>query len=242
MSFRTFRKKCLPYWDQDGLFKGNANTYPSTNNGLFLTGIYYVLLKFTGSDDVVDAKSFTDRITRHMVPGYQGLWHERKGHPGRISHDDIMLICAAGYFWNWEIPQKIVHYGRKHSWTYDNTNPGKPSPKVWHGRFPGVIQHYKVSAGEKLSAIDRFLWCMGIWVTIWWTNGTSGSQKDLFAVITMVESPKNHSWSVKKTIRAFHQNVIKHWGSVPDMLAVYHGASHPFVEASKSLEIALRKF
>lgn len=241
MSYANFRKKCLPFWDRDGLFKGDHDGYPSTNNGLMLTGIYFVLLKFLGSRDVVDTKAFTDRVTRHMT-GHQGLWHERKGHPGRISHDDMMLIAAAGYFWNAEVPKKIVHYGRKNKWSFDNTKPGVFQWNTWHWRFIGVVQHYKVAAGERLSLFDRLMWCLGIWVTVWWTNGTSGSQKDLFAVATMLRSDQNHSWLVKKTIRRYYKDVVDEWGSVMTMLSVYHGPKHPFVEYSRPLDMALRKF
>jgi hypothetical protein len=93
--------------------------------------------------------------------------------PDHQAHDDLIGLTHASYFTDFRPAHEIYNYGEENYWFYN------PAGVKWfkdeHGKFkwfakfkcfhairPGVVQHYKLAAGQALDIIDQIWWAIGI--------------------------------------------------------------------------------
>jgi len=218
------------YWDRDGLFKGNnLDSYPSTNNGVQLTGLYYLLLLIFTKNPKVFKEEFKDRLLPHQHELFPGLFHERKGTDGGISYDDLISLSTAAGIYCPEIAFNILMYGMKHGFKYDNLNAGNPKFRTDVSRFL-VTPFLFLNAGMKPSVLDKFLITLLILGKLLLSRGTSGKQNILILTFGIRVRPQLSAYL------NFLVWIFDRYVDPVKLMKTYHGENHLFTRTIQHLK------
>lgn len=168
----------------------------------------------------------------------QATYADIKVQPGLISrsrfkradheaHDDYIGLAHASYFLDQSIAKEIVAYGRAHNWCFENLNGA--TPRSWHWRLPGVIQHYKLAAGERLGILDAALWSITMFFP---ADNESGLQLE-WLMLDLYLSQNYRCWimdaAAKHWFKKLSENT-KYPDRMGSVLAKYFGAGHVFAK------------
>lgn len=229
----SFRESARPYFlDRESEIMSNKPGEMPDNNGLLYTGTYFVLLNRLG-----ELKDSDNEHLRRVVDRCTPVWGLLYRHPSRrqhTAHDDYIGVSAAASIIGEPFYAKIFFvYGERHGWVYNHTDTYtlKQWFKSWFARLPGVVQHFKLCAGYKLSLFDQLWWALDIISTTRRDpDDTSGRILDWLKIQAYRKSKHNHwicNWAVdlwEADIRARYPRLMG------DVFAVYFDEGHPFAK------------
>lgn len=237
MELYDFRQDAATFFDSEGFFGQWRNPPPrSTNNSLLYTGIYYALLVRLGLARTEDLIAFDAAVSACWVPGHEGLLYRHPMHNDiPQEHDDYIGVAAAAYFLKSSIAKKIAAYGRANDWYFDSLRPGSRDLSKWHGRFLGVVPHYKNCEDESFLGIPDQL---GLSIDVCGSafsnkDSTSGKILDWLKIIVVDEKYAITNLSIllwRWRMRKMYPN------GMGDVFATYFkndgGYGHPFSKAT----------
>ena len=142
------------------LVSNQEGEQPDGNALLYLGDLVYVWNSFFESEPWL-----SDLVKLNYADAYIGKGRISRGHHKKLDtqeHDDYTgLAYAAQETGNGWIADEIVEHGLENFWDYEDPieEPGILDwLKDWHGRFPGLAQHYKLCSDkyQKLGLFNRF--------------------------------------------------------------------------------------
>jgi hypothetical protein len=151
-----------PYRDRFGLIHSvlvdKATRDPSTNNGLLYTAEACVIMQLRGVN--YDRSAIASAIASCEVK--PGLFRRSPSNPqDQEGPDDyIGLGALAGVCGFHDIAREILDYGKSGivPYNYNNVEPGRLTGGSWMERFPAMIVHWKMAAGEQPSTVELIIW------------------------------------------------------------------------------------
>jgi hypothetical protein len=154
-----------PYRDRFGLIDSvlvdKTTRDPSTNNGLLYTAEACVIMQLRGV--TFDRNAIASAIASCEVK--PGLFRRSPTNPqDQEGPDDYFGLGAlAGVCGFHDIARDILEYGKSSgkppfNYNYNNIDPGKFTTGSWMGRFPAIIIHWKIAAGEQPTTADFTVW------------------------------------------------------------------------------------
>jgi hypothetical protein len=151
-----------PYRDRFGLIHSvpvdKTTQDPSTNNGLLYTAEACVIMQLRRVS--YDRSAIASTIASCEVK--PGLFRRSPTNPqDQEGPDDyIGLGALAGVCGFHDIARNILAYGSGGGlpYNYNNVEPGKFTAGSWMGRFPAIIIHWKIAAGEQPSTFEFAIW------------------------------------------------------------------------------------
>jgi len=150
LSYREYR-------DSYGLVHPSPNTI--SHNGIRFTSEALVALKNQGELDSDTKNSFYLAIRACEIE--PGLFRR---HP--TSHlleqegpDDYYALGLIAYILDAQfIAQRVVNYGTRNKWNFNNVNPGKLTPSSFLGRQQQLVAHLYFASGLKPPLISKIWW------------------------------------------------------------------------------------
>lgn len=144
------------------------------------------------------------------------------------AHDDYIGFCAGAQLAHPVFAAEVVGYGRSHKWVYDNTGISKSVSgwlRCWHARFPGCVQHYKLSALEGLNLFDRLWWAIGMIQFGWSESG----QQLRWLKYRAYTAQKNRYWLCDRAAAMWENRLRRRCPNLMgDVFAAYYGPGHIF--------------
>jgi hypothetical protein len=171
------------YLGDDGLVTPRKDKEPS-NNGVAYTGVTAIILR----DNNISLEDCTDLFVDVLEDCFleSGLvTRNRSKHTDQEGWDDILFLAAASKVANWNFAKRILEYGKKHFYVFNDIYPGTiwndrrfedklPWWQFWVPRtkkinfsaflfrHPQFVGHLHYSAGEKPNIFWTVLWQVAI--------------------------------------------------------------------------------
>lgn len=156
------------------------------------------------------------------------------------THDDFIGATAL----NFSAAVEVYCRGVTKGWWYNNLNPEESfwqgiknillmkssisSIDFWHGRMPGVPQHYMLAAGVDPGVLGWLTWLLSIFWSTKDRGNESGWLLTYLQVRTASERFPGSKWITTAESR-FRSQLDKHYGGdVANIYAIYFGPYHPF--------------
>jgi hypothetical protein len=79
-----------------------------------------------------------------------------------ISHDEIIGLVRSFEYLGRETSKRILAYGEKHSWSYNNQEPDKWSFRSWLWRFGIFVPYLKITAGKMPTFLERVFYAVSL--------------------------------------------------------------------------------
>jgi hypothetical protein len=160
------------------------------------------------------------------------------------THDDYIGVASAGF----SVADGIRQHGESHGWFYDCWSPETTFWKAlkriatrvepwrylsnWHGRFPGLKEHYLISAGQKPSLWGWMKWIASIAWTVREKGNESGWLLDYLKLRIANEKYPFH-WAVVLANKVYKLGLNEHYnGHISEVYRVYFGPNHPLARWS----------
>lgn len=155
------------------------------------------------------------------------------------THDDYIgavSVCSAFGLY-------VYRRGREKGWWYNNLQPNQTfwqgvanvvlgrapisSLDFWHGRMPGVKQHYMLSAGVDPGKLGWLSWLL----SIWWTTRKPGNESGWLLTYLMIRTAEElcpnrkwTEWAASRFLKKLHEF---YGGTVQELYVRYFGPNHP---------------
>lgn len=219
-----------PYTDANGLICPQSNpAIDSTNNGLLYTAEAIVAL--------MDNGELTPELKQHFMTVYGscevilGLMKRLPdGTGGQEGPDDYYGCGAAAAFCDPSFAQDILNY----SWlrNYNNENPGKFTLKSWMGRFPHLMTHLKLAAGQSIwNPFERAWWAASLMISALVSNSNAGAWCLSWLQVRVWEA-KGNGLMEKLAVKFWRWRFNKNFGNPGNMLGQYfQNPNHPLALA-----------
>ena len=150
---RTIRER---YKDSDGFITIDENpSVSSTGNGfMHLAFFISVLENHYGGVDYYTRFEAMSTILSAKVNGVEGLFHRNKHKSDLNSWDEYFSIASISNILDLNFAEKIVNFGEKTDWHYDNEIIGSLRIEAYHDRFFGLTSYYRYCAEKALTLIE----------------------------------------------------------------------------------------
>lgn len=184
-----------PYIVRYPYISNQVGEQPDGNPVLYL-GLYVVSKSKNGISNNADLVTATYRDAM-VEPGLISRG-SHKPHDFEAFDDYVGLVAASAGSYEFQAAIDVYEYGKKNFWFYDNVGlPWNLKKKAWHARMPGVIQHYKLAARQKLNFFDRIWWAIGVA----FNGGESGIQMAWLMANVYRNQPRKYifcDWAVSR--------------------------------------------
>lgn len=147
------------------------------------------------------------------------------------THDDYIGLCTLSAMGGGGAATAVYQHGKRNWWFYFRSGGWRDRFNAIFYRIPGVVQHIKMCAGERLTALDSFMLAVGLYFNSF-TKKSSTSGKIVkwhMASIYLRGSQKNWlcDWAVQKWIEALME---KYPGGMGEVFEIYYGPDHPLAK------------
>lgn len=211
------REDYAPFIDSQGYVSDYPGpTLYSSGNLLRYTSEYYIALHQSGEITPADVAKFIS-LVEACWGSEPGLLRRYPGYKDQESPDDYYLIVAAAKIIGaTEIAKKILDYGKRHHWNYNNYPERVPTwrnTSAWFWRMPWLIAHFHFCADETPACFLNYFWKK-------YVEHQSGPDKDPWAlsyslVLTAPESDDRKA-SKKQWLDSLHKSYP---GGIPQVMA-----------------------
>lgn len=147
------------------------------------------------------------------------------------EHDDYIGMAAASFFTGQCYAAiEIFRHGEMNNWCYDervyvSAHPVIKKLENWYGRFPGLVAHFKLCAGERLNIFNKFSFI----ISMLFPAGESVIQMDWLRKEVYLRS-KQRFWLGDKVCEWWENRILKRYKyGMGDVFHVYfdRGAAEP---------------
>lgn len=215
-----------PYEDENGVMRDRNNIIDG--NALLYTGAKLVLISEAGQETAADFDVLEKALAvSEIQPGLL----QRYGKPGdHEAHDDyIGMVAASARVDGGAFAKRVVSYGRRHWWCWDNVTPGKFTFGNFFVRQPGLWATMKAAADEWLNPFDQLMAFGDLIMIEFFENGSSGTLMDYLQYKTYM---KNCSWWTAPLVRLGcvifkHAYLQRHPLGIKESYLDYFGHNHP---------------
>jgi cation transport regulator ChaB len=228
-----------PYTDRDGLIhsvKVGSDRGPSTNNGLLYTAEACVIMQL--NNVAYDRKQLSDAVKSAQVkPGLYRRSKEDVNDFEAID-DYVGLGALAGVCGFHDVAREILNYGNGEEqpsraailalgisdftyihdkiqecksipYNYNNVDPGSFSTATWMGKFPAVITHWKLGAGDRPTSDEFAVWSAALLFSAMQNASGQDHWLQSWLMVLTYEMSEYHStvadFAVAQWWRMFHE-------------------------------------
>lgn len=209
----------------------NPTGYSSLNHHV-INATYYSLLNSK------HGQTETDRlIAQNFIESCKdvtGVYNRIPGNTDQLqAHDDLLAIVTTSRLLHLPYAGEIYDYGNQWrfpkfkgipipvKWYYDST---EESPefdvRCFHGRFPWLIAYYKVCDNIELSWFDQLAYYL-------YMRSDANESGNILRWLTISQMQGKYKL-VDKAIKVWHSNIVKKYGTMNNVFALYHNKAHPF--------------
>lgn len=224
-----FREACEMYEDSNGVLKDRNKVIDG--NAVLYTGAKFSLLKDFNELNLQDLFDYDEMVA--AIEKQPGLLQRYKKPDDQEAHDNyIGAVVASVVLDDGVLASRIVRYGRKNWYSWDNLNPGKWSGKTFFARHPGFWATLKAGADEWLNPFDQLMAFIDLVMLVFSEDGSSGTLMDYlqYKVYT-----RKCSWIAEPLVRLgcviFKAAYFRrHPKGIKESYAEYFGPEYPLAQ------------
>lgn len=225
-----------PYLEKKWPFVGltpNPSDH-STDNAILFSGTYAVLMwqpVASYQDRWAEIRSWFLKLEVQLRVRFDGAVYDRypMDSSSLNSHDNLIGLMAALYFY---CPLKnidIWRWGEKHWGSWNNQDPDKWTFASWLARIPGVWAFVKAAAGRPMNILDQLVWAAAcVWSCFSKKEDTSGKCLQYLQNQVVWGKHKICDWAI---IHWREQMLSMYPGGMKEVYAIYFGKEHPFAQS-----------
>lgn len=209
----------------------NPSNYTSLNHHVINATYYAQLNRY-------NAQTEKDRlIAQRFIEACRdesGVFNRIPGNFDQLqAHDDLLSIVTTSKILHLPYAGEIYDYGNKWrfpkfkgipipvKWYYDSTEESKEfDVRCFHGRFPWLIAYYKACDNIELNLFDKLAYSL-------YLLNDANESGNILRWLT-ISQMKGKYKIVDKAIKMWENNIIKKYGTMNNVFALYHAKDHPF--------------
>lgn len=160
-------------------------------------------------------------------------------HPGVITrgphkwldpqtHDDYIGLCTLSFLNHSGAANAIYLHGKQSHWSYFRGGESRDKFNSLFWRIPGVVQHIKLCAREKLNLFDAIWLAAGILGSAYGKGDESGKILK-WHMVSVYESQADRNWLCDWAAKTWKRKLIENYpGAMGDVFGIYFGGNHLF--------------
>lgn len=218
---------CEAYQDQNGVMLDHDKIIDG--NAVLYTGAKFVLLADQKALEADDLRAYLYMIA--SIEKEPGLIQRYEKPDDFEGHDNYVgSVVASPLLDNGNFARRVLSYGRKHFYSWNNLSPGTWSIRGFIVRHPGWWAMVKAAAGEWLNPFDQVSALINMSAIVFYENGSSGTLMSYLQYKTWV---RQCSWWTEPLARLscviFKAAYLKrHPLGIKESYLEYFGPDYPF--------------
>lgn len=219
------RKVKESYTDVDGFITIDENpSVSSTGNGFLHLAFYLSILDNINGIDYYTRFETTKTILSSKVEGIDGLFHRNKHKTDLNSWDEYFSIVSISKILDLNFADKIVCFGERNDWHFDNEVIGSLRIESYHDRFFGLTSYYRFCAQRPMNLIER----ISIVISFLLSSISKKADKRIKGYIqyTVLKNSEIDIFIFASMVWIYI--IEKRFSSLGEVVSDYFGKTHPF--------------